>query len=97
MCYFNNICFLLNAKKINSHPIFITNIGSNGLTEHSFIYNYSLISHCKIKKYDCIDLGRKLEGKHNYWKGDAHTTKDGSEEIANLITKDLLKFIEKKN
>tara|TARA_Y100000310_G_C20591320_1_gene768170 strand:+ start:62 stop:1120 length:1059 start_codon:yes stop_codon:yes gene_type:complete len=84
-----------NAKKINSHPIFITNIGVEGHTENLFIYNYSLISHCKTKKYDCIDLARKLEGKFNYWSGLVHTTRRGSEIIANLITEDLLKFIKK--
>ena len=86
-----------NAKKLNSHPIFITNMDSAGHLEKTFIYNYSLISHCKIKKYDCINLARKLEGKINYWLDGNHTTKDGSEVIANLITEDLLKFIKKKN
>ena len=84
-----------NAKKINSHSIFITNIGVRGHVEDAFIYNYSLISHCKIQKYDCIDVARKLEGKFNYWKGDVHTTREGSEIIANLITEDLLKLVNK--
>ena len=81
------------ARKLNSKPIFITNIGPEGHTEDSFIFNYSLISHCKIKKYYCIDMARKLKGKYIYWGNSAHTTKEGSEKIANLITEDLLNLI----
>ena len=83
------------AKKINSNTVFITNIGSAGHEEQIFIFNYSLIEHCKKKKYDCIDLAKKVRGKYTYWRGYAHTTKEGSELIANLITEDLLKFFKK--
>jgi len=83
------------AKKLNSNPIFITNIGSNGHSEQLYIFNYSLIKHCEKKKYNCIDLAKKVKGKYTYWRGEAHTTKEGSELIANLITEDLLKFIKK--
>ena len=86
-----------NSKKINSNPIFITSIGSNGYSEASFMYNYFLISHCKIKKYNCIDLAKKLNAKNYYWKDGTHTTKEGSEEIGNLIYEDLIKLIEKKS
>jgi len=37
----------------------------------------------------------KFLGKFNYWSGLVHTTRRGSEIIANLITEDLLKFIKK--
>ena len=36
-----------------------------------------------------------MKSKISYWIGAGHTTKEGSEVIANLITEDLLKFIEK--
>ena len=87
-----------SAKKINSDPIFITYINAKGHEEKAFLFNYSLISHCKIKKYDCIDLARKVKGKPYYWRGgrSEHTTPKGSELIANLITEDLLKIIKKK-
>ena len=81
------------ARKLNSNPIFITYAGPLGHTEPLFMFNYSLISHCKIKKYHCIDMASKLKGKYVYWGGSAHTTKEGSEEIANLITGDLLNLI----
>ena len=88
-----------NAKKINSNSIFITYINAKGHEELAFLFNYSLMSHCKIKKYDCIDLARKVKGKPYYWRGgrSEHTTPKGSELIANLITEDLLKIIKKKN
>ena len=57
--------------------------------------NHTLINHCKIKKYNCIDTAKKMKSKISYWTGWAHTSKKGSEAIANLITEDLLKFIEK--
>ena len=81
------------ARKLNSNPIFITNIGPRGHTDPIFMFNYSLISHCKIKKYHCIDMARKLKGKYIYWGNSSHTTKEGSEAVANLITEDLLDLI----
>ncbi len=94
--YLNRVDVLFQeAKKLNSNPIFITNIGSNGHTKKMFIFNYSLMEHCKNNKYNCIDVAKKLKGKYTYWKGQAHTTREGSELIANLITEDLIKFIKK--
>ena len=86
-----------NAKKLNATPIFITNIGSDGYRESIFIHNYSLIEHCKIKKYNCMDLAKKIEGKYFYWSGGAHTTKEGSEEIANLISQNLSIYLKEAN
>ena len=86
-----------NAKKINSNPIFITSVRSHGNTKLSFIFNYSLISHCEKKKYNCINLAKKLEGKFNYWSDSTHTTKEGSEIIAGLITEDLIKILKNQN
>ena len=83
------------AKKLNSKPIFITSLGAWGYTEIMFMINHTLINHCKIKKYNCIDTAKKIKSKISYWRGLAHTTEEGSEAIANLITEDLLKFIEK--
>ena len=83
------------SKKLNSKPIFITTIGAEGHTEIMFMLNHTLINHCKIKKYNCIDPGKKMKSKISYWRGLGHTSKEGSEAIANLITEDLLKFIEK--
>ena len=84
-----------SAKKINSNPIFITSVGNFGHKKRIFILNYSLIGHCKNKKYDCIDVARKLKGKFNYWRADGHTTQEGSEIIADLIMDDLIYFIKK--
>ena len=84
-------------KKINSNPIFITSVRSQGSTESSFVFNYFLISHCEKKKYNCINLAKKLEGKFNYWSDSTHTTKEGSEIIANLIFEDLIKILKNQN
>jgi len=86
-----------NSKKINSNPIFITSVGSDGNSKSSFIFNYSLMSHCEKKKYNCIDLGKKLKGKFNYWADNFHTTKEGSEIIASIIAEDLIHIIKKLN
>ena len=88
---------LLYKESINleSKPIFITNVGALGHTDILFMLNHSLINHCKKKKYACIDTAKKMKNNINYWKGLAHTSREGSEAIANLITEDLLKFIEK--
>ena len=84
-------------KIINSIPIFITSVRSHGNTKLSFIFNYSLISHCEKRKYNCINLAKKLEGKFNYWRDSTHTTKEGSEIIAGLITEDLIKILKNQN
>jgi len=81
------------SKKLNSAPIFITNIHSRGYLEDIFILNYSLISHCKKESYNCIDLARKLDSKPNYWTLEKHTTEIGAKAIANIIMLDLKKII----
>ena len=88
-----------NAKKINSNPIFITSVKGDGNTKINFIFNYSLISHCEKKKYNCINLAKKLEGKFNYWRNESHTHTSikGSEIIANLIFEDLVKILKNQN
>ena len=58
-----------------------------------FILNYSLISHCKKKSYFCIDLGKNLVGKKEYWWDGIHTTPLGSQVISNIIFPDLKSFI----
>jgi len=74
-----------DSSKINSKPIFITNIGSKGYDEKLFIQNISIMEHCVKKKYTCIDLAKKLNPKIDYWVDDVHTSKKGSEVIANKI------------
>ena len=85
------------SKKINSIPIFITNIGSYGYSLNLFIYNQSLINHCIKMKYNCIDLAKKIKPSIEYWVDDRHTTKRGSAAIANLIFKDLKKILSENN
>ena len=81
------------AKKLNANPVFITSVRSQGNTEINFIFNYSLILHCKNKNYNCINIAKKLEGKYNYWRDGTHTTREGSKVIANLIFEDLENFL----
>ena len=90
---------LLNdlSKELKSEVIFITNIASWGHTEILYALNTSLIEHCKNKKYHCIDVATKLDGDINYWRDGTHTTKLGSEKVADLIMKDLMPILNTKN
>ena len=53
----------------------------------------------KKKKYNCINLAKKFEGKFNYWRNESHTHTSikGSEIIANLIFEDLVKILKNQN
>ena len=64
---------------------------------YSICFNYSLIEYCKKRNLNCIDLGKKLNGKLNYWYDIVHTTKLGSKVVAETIIDDLVKIIEQKN
>jgi len=81
------------SRKINSTPIFINNIGSDGHKEIIFTLNSSLINHCIKKGYNCIDLAKKLNPQIDLWVDKAHTTKKGSSAIADTIYSDLEKII----
>ena len=83
------------SNKINAKPIFVTNIQADGHREKIFIMNHMLINHCKERKYYCIDVAKKLDGNINYWRDGTHTSKEGSEEIANLIFFELQEFLKK--
>tara|TARA_B100001559_G_C16440434_1_gene594141 strand:- start:231 stop:1277 length:1047 start_codon:yes stop_codon:yes gene_type:complete len=85
------------ALKLNSKPIFITNISSGGYVKAGFILNTSLIDHCKEKNYQCIDLAKKLDSNLSYWKDGTHTSNIGSRAIADLIYPDLKKILLKLN
>ena len=79
---------------LNAKPIFINQLTEEGnYNKKLFILNHSLIEHCKKKKYHCIDLAKKLEGKENFWWDGIHTTPAGSEEIADLIFPELEKIL----
>jgi|TARA_B110000438_G_C15753340_1_gene624012 lysophospholipase L1-like esterase len=84
-----------DSAKINSTPVFITSITAEGHRELIFMLNYSLMSHCKLKKYYCIDVAKQLNGELSFWKDRTHTSPNGSKAIAKLIYKDLIKFIKK--
>ena len=80
------------SRELNSIPIFITNISSNGNNERSFALNISLMEHCKKNNYYCIDVARKLKPKLEYWKDKMHTSHKGSKAIADIIYADLIKI-----
>jgi len=77
--------------------VFITSTSSEGNTKNNFIFNYSLISHCKKKNYNCINLAKTLNGKFNYWRDGNHTTIHGSKIISDLIFKDLIVVLKNLN
>ncbi len=97
--YLSNIDQLNNeTKKIGAMPIFINQLMAGGNNNKSlFALNYSLIKHCKKKGYNCIDLGKKLIGKKDFWWDSIHTTAKGSEAISNVIFPELYDFINKIN
>ena len=94
--YLNNIDRLAeHAKKYNSTPIFINQIMSDGaFNESLFALNYTLIQHCKIKGYECIDLVKELIGQQDYWYDGVHTTPKGSKKISEIIYPKLKKIVE---
>ena len=81
------------SNKINSKAIFVTNIGSKGYDETLFIQNYSIMKHCKKKNYHCMDLAKELNPKIEYWVDDVHTSKSGSEAIAEKIYNNIKNII----
>ena len=93
--YLNNIDSLYTySKKIGAKPIFINQLAFEGnYNEVLFALNYSLIKHCSLKKYNCIDLAKNLEGKENYWWDTMHTTPAGSKAIVQLIYPELIKYL----
>ena len=93
--YLGNIDKLNKASnKVGAQAIFINQLTSDGNNNKKlFILNYSLIKHCKKKNYKCIDLGKKLKGKKDFWWDGIHTTIKGSKEISNLIFDDLLALL----
>jgi len=85
------------SRNLNANPVFITSTSSEGNTKNNFIFNYSLISHCKKKNYNCINLAKTLNGKFNYWRDGNHTTIHGSKIISDLIFKDLIVVLKNLN
>jgi len=97
--YLNNVEILSNyAEKNNGVPIFISQVRYDGLKVGVlFILNYSLIQYCEKRNLNCIDLGKKLNGKVKYWYDDAHTSILGSKVIAETIVDDIHSIIKNKN
>ena len=93
--YLNNIDKLVKlSKKYNAKPIFINQVTHDGSNNKKlFILNYSLIEHCKYKKYDCIDLVSELKGEKNYWWDGVHTTPVGSKAIVEIVYPKLVRFL----
>ena len=81
------------SEQIKSTPIFITNVGAEGFGELLFALNKSLINHCVKKNYKCIDLASKIIPNSNLWTDTIHTTKKGSDLIAEEIFINLKKII----
>lgn len=93
--YLKNIDTLVeNSKIFGAKPIFINQLSHEGyLSERLLTLNYSLINHCKLKNYSCIDLAKKLNGEKDFWWDGLHTTAKGSEVIAEIIYPELKKFM----
>lgn len=84
------------SQELNAKPIFINQLTEAGNNDKRiFILNYSLINHCKKKKYHCIDLAKKLKGRSEFWWDGIHTTPEGSEEISNIIFPELFNIVKK--
>lgn len=76
-------------------PIFINQLDATGYNNERLVaLNISLINHCKLKNYKCIDLSSKLEGKKDFWWDGIHTTPKGSLEISKIIAPELERIIQ---
>ena len=97
--YLNNVEILSDyAKKNNGVSIFVTQVRYDGLkADVLFALNYSLIEYCEKRNFNCIDLGKKLNGKIKYWYDDAHTSILGSKVVAETIIEDIDTIIKNKN
>ena len=93
--YLNNIDILAkNSKIFGAQPIFINQLTHEGnFSERLVALNYSLINHCKLKNYFCIDLAKKLDGKKDFWWDGLHTTAEGSKVIAEIVYPQLKKLM----
>jgi hypothetical protein len=85
------------SAELNSIPIFVTNITSGGYGAKDYVFNSSLMEHCKKMNYRCIDVAKKLKINLSYWKDSIHTTNAGSKAIAEIIFYDLKKIISELN
>ena len=96
--YLNNIDKLSSyTRSMGAIPIFINQeMSETIISEKLFIMNDSLISHCKVKKYKCIDLAKKFVVKPEYFWDGLHTTAAGSKKIANIIFPELISFLKNK-
>ena len=93
--YLNNVDRLVYYSTLmNAKPIFVNQLTYEGnYNKKLFILNYSLINHCKKKKYFCIDMAKSLQGEKDFWWDGIHTTPKGSKVIADIIFSDLYKII----
>ncbi len=93
--YLNNVDKLVDySKEYNAKPIFINQLTYEGSRPKKlFILNYTLIEHCKKKKYFCIDLAKELNGKKEFWWDGVHTTPAGSKQIVEIIYPKLINFL----
>ena len=85
------------SKDIGSIPIFITGIDSYGYIEALYMLHSELITHCKLKNYNCLDIAKNINGKVEYWRDGTHTTKEGSNIFANEIYIELKEILAKHN
>ncbi len=95
--YLNRVKRLSEFTKTSGGvPIFINQLDAKGYNNEVLVaLNTSLIRFCKRQNLKCIDVSKKLIGKKDYWWDGIHTTPKGSKVVANIIYKDLLKFLEK--
>ena len=81
---------------MGSIPIFINQLDSKGFKNETLVaLNIFLIDHCKKRKYYCVDLAKKLDGKKDYWWDGMHTTPKGSKAIAEIVAPELIKIFKK--
>ncbi len=93
--YLNNIDELVKySEEYGATPIFINQVMANGAHEKSlFALSIALMSHCKKKNYQCIDLATDFQGEQDYWYDGIHTTPRGSKIISEKIYSNLKKII----
>jgi lysophospholipase L1-like esterase len=85
--YLNNIDIIKNyVDSFSAKAIFINQVTAfGGFSKRHLALNYSLINHCNVKNYTCIDFAGEFKGKKEYWYDLNHTTPLGSQVISDVI------------
>lgn len=98
--YINRLKSILDICKANGiKPIFITQPKFDDVNAYSWQvmekYNDAMIGLCSKENVPCIDLGRQMPKELSLYYDQIHYTNAGAERIAQILTPQILKYIQK--